>query len=171
MNAPQLLRELQARGVVLKANGDHLRYDGPRAVLDVQVLAEVKAHKNALLELLRVAPETAPKPAVARTMNGFTVAAPTVAQIADQTKATRAEAVQLVARLRAAGVLMFLSLHAGSRHFAHLTLCVEYESVHCGDWHAFYRLRAEIHHVLHEESRALAKGAITHNSSLQVLGE
>ncbi len=52
MSAAQLLRELQSHGVKMEANGDRLRYEGPRWVLDRQVLAQVRAHKAELLALL-----------------------------------------------------------------------------------------------------------------------
>ena len=66
MKAPQLLNDLQARGVMLQANGDRLHFDGPRDALTPQVLAEVKRQKFALLLLLKHsrgtarAPETQP---------------------------------------------------------------------------------------------------------------
>lgn len=54
MSAPALLlQEIKARGVVLRVENDELKLRARRAALDGRVLAEVRAAKPALIELLR----------------------------------------------------------------------------------------------------------------------
>jgi hypothetical protein len=78
MKAPQLLHDLQSRGVMLQADGDRLRFEGPRDALTPQVLAAVKTQKFALLLLLKHS-HAAPKPkselpnTPASTCSGFDV--------------------------------------------------------------------------------------------------
>lgn len=52
MSALQLLGTLEARGVKLASNGQHLRYEAPAGVLDAALLEEVRAHKSELFALL-----------------------------------------------------------------------------------------------------------------------
>ena len=51
MNAPELLAELQGRGVVLEAVGGRLRFDAPRGALTPALRQAMQQHKGELLEL------------------------------------------------------------------------------------------------------------------------
>lgn len=51
MSVAALLLDLHRRGVTLDADGDQLRCRGPKSVLTSDMLAEVKAQKNGLLDL------------------------------------------------------------------------------------------------------------------------
>lgn len=52
MTAPELLRDVEARGVAVRVVGDALKLK-PAAALDARVLAEVRAEKLAIIALLR----------------------------------------------------------------------------------------------------------------------
>src|SRR5262245_44232520 len=52
MTAQSILRDLAPHGVILTATGDRLDVDGPGEVLTDELLATLRAHKAALLELL-----------------------------------------------------------------------------------------------------------------------
>ncbi len=52
MNAIALLNEFQRKGIRLEARGDKLRAEAPEDVLTPQLVAELKAHKSELLDLL-----------------------------------------------------------------------------------------------------------------------
>lgn len=54
MTAPELLRRLEAFGVRIAEVGGELELDAPAVVLTPKVLATVREHKPALLNLLRV---------------------------------------------------------------------------------------------------------------------
>jgi hypothetical protein len=60
MNAPVLLKELAARGVMAHADGAELVLRPARS-LDAALLAEVRAAKPELLELLATTPTVPPK--------------------------------------------------------------------------------------------------------------
>ena len=62
MSAAILFARLQRHDVTLQADGDRLKVNAPKP-LDAQVLAEVKAHKAALLELLAIEAKPDPEPA------------------------------------------------------------------------------------------------------------
>jgi DNA polymerase-1 len=53
--ARQLLDTLTAAGIVVSVTGDKLNLDGPRGALTPELIANVKGHKPALLELLSAA--------------------------------------------------------------------------------------------------------------------
>ena len=173
MSVTTLLKRLQRDGVTLAANGDKLKIKAP-AELDAQVLAEVKAAKAELLQVLaapKVTSQTEPAstcstPEPAETPDKWwlldkyrlppinercataarvVVADPTPAQVLAMTNETRNEAAALVEALRAQGVRVFTSCRAGRLSFAYPRLCVEYDRIARDDWHALYRLRAEIH--------------------------
>ena len=52
----ELIADLRARGVVLTAEGDSLRYDGPDGAITTEDLEGLRANKAAILALLREAP-------------------------------------------------------------------------------------------------------------------
>jgi TubC N-terminal docking domain len=51
MQAAELLNELKARGVVLEVRGDRIRV-GPRDSVPPEILADLRAHKSELMDLL-----------------------------------------------------------------------------------------------------------------------
>lgn len=57
MTPGELLRELARRGVKLTAHGDRLRYEAPPGALTLEMLAAMREHKAALVELLTWPPE------------------------------------------------------------------------------------------------------------------
>lgn len=84
MTAPELLRDVEARGVAVRVVGDALKLK-PAAALDARVLAEVRAEKLAIIALLRdrdareysqVAPPQKPTPAPSLFDDGESSAAP-----------------------------------------------------------------------------------------------
>ena len=52
MTATELLTNLQARGVIVKAAGDRLKLDAPVGALTDEALAELRAHKAEILAAL-----------------------------------------------------------------------------------------------------------------------
>lgn len=52
MTATELLINLQARGVIVKATGDRLKLDAPAGALTDEALAELRAHKAEILAAL-----------------------------------------------------------------------------------------------------------------------
>ena len=54
MNAAELIEELQERGVRLTADGDRLRFRGPREVLTEARLSQLRERKPEVLQLLVV---------------------------------------------------------------------------------------------------------------------
>jgi hypothetical protein len=57
MTASTLLSELQALGAKLGVAGDQIRIEAPRGVVSPELLAELRAHKPELIELLTWPPE------------------------------------------------------------------------------------------------------------------
>ena len=57
MNAPELLAELNGRGVRLTSHGDRLAYDAPAGVMTPDLAERVKACKAELLAILAGSPE------------------------------------------------------------------------------------------------------------------
>ncbi len=52
MTTSDILTDLRVRGVVLTAERDRLRYDGPAGTMTPQVVTMLKAHKRELLAML-----------------------------------------------------------------------------------------------------------------------
>jgi hypothetical protein len=59
-----MILDLLTRGVVLTADGDSLRYDGPDGAMTVEDLEGLRANKEAILEMLRPSPSPYPWPAI-----------------------------------------------------------------------------------------------------------
>ncbi len=53
MNAPALLNEFQRMGIRLEARGDKLRAEAPEHILTAELVAELRAHKQEILKVLR----------------------------------------------------------------------------------------------------------------------
>ena len=54
MNTLDLLRDLEARRILIAAEGSRLHWRGPASAVTPRVLAELKARKNEILALLRI---------------------------------------------------------------------------------------------------------------------
>lgn len=67
MTLSDLLAELQARGVVLTADGDRIHFKGPRTVITDKLRATLTRYKPAILRALE---QSRPAP---RTIDGHTV--------------------------------------------------------------------------------------------------
>ena len=72
--ADDLLAELVGRGVRLWAEGDRIRYDGPRDTLTGELLGRIRAHRSDLLAALAAAPGSGPRPPGRIRLRPFTVA-------------------------------------------------------------------------------------------------
>jgi hypothetical protein len=52
MSLIEFLKDLSQKGITLKANGEKLEYRGTKEAINVQVLSQLKQHKQAILQLL-----------------------------------------------------------------------------------------------------------------------
>lgn len=167
MKTPELLSDLQSRGVVLRADGERLDFQGPRYVLTPQVLAAIREHKQALLKLLRPPGDTTtaneqPQPrktahatphGPASTCSRVALPDPTRDQWDGMDADTYAAAELLRRRLAADGVVFRVACEAGALRFDSARLLIEW----CGrisreDWAQVLTYRSELLHMIGAET-------------------